>query len=308
MANTTKSDVFIPELLEEGITLGLRGKLALYNTGAAILRTDLADGKTQLGNIIRIPYFGRVGVVQDVADGDPLTPQKITSAIETATVQRSGIAFNATHWARYGAVKAGNKDIHQLAGEQMAEEVLRRADRALIASAVVPITDPVTGSTNVINTYTATGTPGPLTFDSVINARVYLGDEMEGLNTLIVHPKVWADLITQKDTQNRPLVVPSLNSGEFNTYAGMRVVPSELVPVDTTVNGSPARPAYTSFLVKQNAMIFWMDGAIRVQTHEDIYRDTQEMAINFYWAAYTYKHMMGGTRPGIVQIVSNGRA
>ena len=105
MGFAKKGDVLVPELLEPAIAGVFAGMAVMRNTGAAIIKMGMPAGRAQLGDQIKIPYFGTIGELQDVAaDGDALTPVGISTTTELATVQHSGKAIEASVWAQLSGV------------------------------------------------------------------------------------------------------------------------------------------------------------------------------------------------------------
>lgn len=305
MATGIVTDFYVPELLAEAVKLGLRGATIFPGTEAVIFNQSMPRGDVRVGETIRIPYFSTLGELQDLADGAPITETYLTSEAETATVTRSAKLVAFTDWARWGT---GGGDPYQIAVDVIKKLVLRRADQALIDAACTPVLDPITTNPiNVTDFYSATPTSvNYLNYDKVIDAKVKFGDEMDGVAMMVVHPVVWGDLVKQKDTQGRPLVVPNLTQGEFSTYAGIPVMTSSRLPVLTTSPASTGQPKYTTLIVKKNSMVFWMDPGVGIENFRDITRAKTLTAINVYWAAHRYLHLNGGTYPGIQILTHSG--
>ena len=105
MAFTKKGDVFVPEMFVEAIQAGFAGMEMMDKSGAIIVNTSMPYGGSNVGESVKIPYFSNIGELEDLTnDGDALTPVGITSSQETATVQHSGKAIEATWWAQMSAV------------------------------------------------------------------------------------------------------------------------------------------------------------------------------------------------------------
>lgn len=287
MPITTRAQLIIPEILQDAIRGEFQKVVALNGTGAAVVSPTLPGG-LRGGDTVKVPYFGVLGELEDVAEGAPLTPQQLTMTSETATVRRSGRAFEITAWAQMAAAYA---DPYAEAARQLREAVTRRIDQALIDAAVT--TD------LVVDVYSAT-TPKTLDYDTVVNARLQWGDEQGDIALLVVHSKVFGDLLKLKDTTGRPLVNTDATGVELPRFAGIPVRVSDRLPVSAD---NP--PKYTSLIVKRAALAAWYNGEPEVQTDKDILADTQIAAVHVYWVAHRYSRLPGGTRTGVVKIVTN---
>jgi hypothetical protein len=296
MATITKDDLFVPELLADAVQgYVAAGVLALYGTGAARVVTGMPDGKTKVGETVKVPYFGSIGEMEDLTnDGDALTPAAFAQTAEQATVKHSGLAFEMTKWAQ------GNlDDPYGEVARQLVEALRRRIDKALIDAAVA----------NVANewdtfTHTVAGTPpGNLSYDEFIKARALLGDETGDLAAFVVHSATEAKLYQEKDQQDRPLLIPNAFQGGRPTYLGVPLIVSDRLPF----SGTPA--IYTSLLLKREALTFWMSNISDndIQVDKDILKNTDVGALHIYWAAHRYVRMNAMSKPGVV-IIKHGNA
>ena len=287
MPITTRAQLIIPEILQDAIRGEFQKVVALNGTGAAVVSPTLPGG-LRGGDTVKVPYFGVLGELEDVNEGTPLTPQQLTMTSETATVRRSGRAFEITTWAQLAAAYA---DPYAEAARQLREAVTRRIDQALIDAALT--TD------LFVDVYSASN-PRTIDYDVVVNARMAWGDEQGDIALLVVHSKVFGDLLKLKDSTGRPLVNTDATGAELPRFAGVPVRVSDRLPVS---NDTP--PKYTSLLVKRAALAAWYNGEPEVQTDRDILADTQIAAVHVYWVAHRYSRLPGGTRTGVVRIVTN---
>ena len=291
MAVTKRSDLIIPEILQEAVKGAFEGVTALWGTGAAKVASTL-PGSVKGGDTVTVPYFGLLGELDDVAtEGDALVPAKLTMTSETATVQHSGKAFEITSWAQMAAFG----DPYAEAARQMKEAVIRRADKALI--------DKAAGTPLVKDVYNAS-TPKTLDWDTMVDAKLLWGDEQDGIALLVVHSKVFGDLLKLKDGQGRPLLTDP-GEGKLPRFVGVPVAVSDRMPVLSEYGGAGTPDAYTSLIVKRGALAFWFNGTPTVETDKDILADSLVAAIHVYWVAHLYSRMPGSTKPGAVKIITN---
>jgi hypothetical protein len=285
MATTTRADLIIPEILEEAIQGAFEGMTALNGTGAAIVNGSLPEGSQRGGDTITIPYFDTLGELEDVTEGDALVPAALTMSDETATVQHSGKMFEITYWAQLAANYA---DPYAEAARQLRVATERRADAGLITAAATSTLE-----------FDATGETTPtIDYDHVVDAKMRWGDEQDDIVLMVVHSKVYGDMLKLKDGDNRPLLLDA-RDGSIPRFGGIPVRVSDRLPV---VAGPPA--TYTSLLLKRGALAFWFNGAPRFLTDQDISVDSLLGAIHVYWAAHRYLRRPGNTRTGVVRLLT----
>jgi hypothetical protein len=215
---------------------------------------------------------------------------------ETELVNHSGKAIEISNWAQLAAQYA---DPYAEMARQFMITLGRRGDKALLDAAIGVQSNPLPAS----NIADATGSNGPvnLVYDLMVDARMLWADEQADITLLTVHSQVYKNLLKQKDSTGRPLLVLPEN-GDIPRYCGVPVAVSDRNNVDT----SGTLPKYKSLIVKKNALAFWYSEAPSIQTDTDILTDSELAAIHVYWAAHRYKRTPGATRPGVIEIVTNG--
>ncbi len=75
MPATTRSDLFIPEVLADAVAGAWPNRIALLGTDAVVESRTLPGG-AKGGDKVRIPYFGVLGEFEIVGGGSPLTPSQ----------------------------------------------------------------------------------------------------------------------------------------------------------------------------------------------------------------------------------------
>lgn len=277
------TDFLVPEILADAIRAAFAGKLALYGSGAAATSFSMPkSGRASVGTTIKVPYFTSLGEFEDlVLDGDALTPATQGSSASNATVKHSGKAFELTQWAEWGAA---GLDPYQEAARQLVEGFFRRLDKELVTVA----TD-TTGYAAYTHTVAAT-----ISYDAVIDAKMKWGDESDAIALMVVHSKVFGDLLKLKDSGGRPLLT-DINEGGVAKFVGIPVAVSDRVPV---VAGTPN--TYLNVICKKGALAGWVNGQPEVLTDRDILVNSQVAAVHMYYAAHRYNPMAGSTKPGVV--------
>jgi HK97 family phage major capsid protein len=291
----TRSNLVIPEILTEAIQGQYAGQICLWGTGAAIVSPTMpnsgpAGGKIKGGDTIKIPYFGTIGELDDVGgETDALTPATLSMTSETNTVKHSGKAVEISDWAQLAAQYA---DPYKEFARQLMIAVMRRADQALIdaATASLPSSqiNDVSGGTN------------NLTYDVLVDSRMKWADEQQDIALLSVHSTVFKNMLKLKDTTGRPLLIlPQDDIGALARFNGIPVSVSDRNTIDG--NGK-----FHSKVVKKGALAFWYSKEPTVDTDKDILTDSEVMALHLYWVAHRYARTPGATRPGVVDIVTDG--
>lgn len=140
---TTNNAALSVPVLEDAIRGAVAGVKLLLGTGAWIFRPGLPStvggAPVRQGTQVTVPYFTHIGELDDIAEGNALIPRAVTSAGETETVQRSGVALESTVLAIMTSQAA---DPYAEGGLQAADATMRRLDKAAITAALA------VGSTN----------------------------------------------------------------------------------------------------------------------------------------------------------------
>lgn len=289
MASSVRTDMIVPEILEEAVQGAFTsGMKALYGSPAAIVNGSL-PGDKRGGDTVKIPYFGSLGELEDVAEGVALTPVALSMTDEEAAVQRAGKAFSMSNWAQIAAAYA---DPYKEAARQIVEGVARRADKALLDVAVAALA-PMT-----LDEYDA-GTPVTLNYDQLIEGKMLFGDEQDDIALLAVHSKTYGDLLKIKDSTGRPLLTDPV-AGGLQRFGNIPIIVSDRVAPD---GSSPAK--YTSLVLKRGSLVFWYNGTPSVKTDDDILTDETVAAIHVYFAAHRYTRLPGHAKGGVVILKHN---
>lgn len=240
MGTNTKANYFYPEIFEDAIRGAWPDLKALHGTGAAVVNMSMPWGDDRVGEVVKVPYFGSLGELEDVeTDGDSLTPARLSQSVEEARVRHSGKAFEITKW---GADAIG--DPYEEATRQMLQATERRIDRALIEQAM---TTPLVKD----------GLASTFTYDLMVDGLSLFGDDLDDVALLGVSSKTLGDLYKLKDAFERPLLTDPI-AGGLRQFLGVPVVVSDRLassafgsvtatgttPPDITVTGEPTSAGY----------------------------------------------------------------
>jgi hypothetical protein len=235
MAKTIITDGIDPEILTEAVQGAFAGKNAfmgsfLVAVGAAIVDGSFPESNPKrIGTTVEVPYFGVIGPFVNNPDGSAVTPQKLQQTSETAVVSRDSLAFEVTRWAENG----WRGDPYAESARQINVQATRAMDKRLIDCAVAtgaPIKSRYAASAITIANY--------LDWDAVIDARAMWGDEDEMIVGMVMNSAAKADVLKLKDGEGRPLMVPTMNQGDFDRFAGLPMHVSDRMSLDGSSMGA----------------------------------------------------------------------
>ncbi len=291
MPLTTRSDLISVDILQETISGAFAGKVALAGTGAAIMSSTLPgmgpSGPYVGGSTINVPYFDSIGELDDVTEGDALTPVGLSTTNETASVIHSGKAGEITNWAMLAAQFA---DPYAEYGKQFATAWLRRIDSNLITAAKT--------TTLIHDVSGLAGGLAQISYKNMNDALYLWGDELgdERPVLMVAHSAVVRDMRNLQDSTGRPLLVDSPVEGNMPRFMGIPVKMSDRLTATSSV--------YPVLICRAGAMAAWYNGTPRVAQDVDILADSTITAVHTYHVAHLYKRPRGGmgTKPGVVNL------
>lgn len=289
MATTKRSDlVIVTEVLQDTIAAGFSGMKALNGSRAVVMNGSL--GSNVGGDTVKVPYFDTLGEMEDVTEGDALTPEKITETSEEATVKHAGKAFEATYWSMLAA-KPGS-DPYQEATRQFLELAERKVDKELITVARASL------PAMTIDVY-STSTPRTIDYDLAVDGKMLFGDEQMDIELMVVHSKVYGDMQKLKDADGRALLTEMMgpDGGKIPYFCG--------IPVKVSDRLTPEAGVYTTLILKRNALVFWWNSMPSVDQDKDILADSRITAIHMYYVAYRYKRLPNLSKGGVVILKHN---
>lgn len=246
MATTLNSDIPIDlQILSETVRGAFAQKTAfvgsiLVSSGALTIDGSMPQqGPKVIGSQITVPYFGNVGAFTDNPDGSSVTPVKIASATEVATIKRQSLAFEASLWSQ---AKVPGVDPYEEAANQIMVAAQRAIDQQVIEVAV--------GAGALSYSLYNASNPRTLQYsDLAIAQAVRWGDSSDGAVAAIMHSLAAADLATQTDSLGRPILV-SAADGRLTTVMGLPVVVSDRMPLtgstmSAVTSAGPTPPTVT---------------------------------------------------------------
>ncbi len=207
---TKLSDLIDPEVMGDMVSAKIPKKLRV----APFAKVD--DTLVGVpGDTITVPSYGYIGDAADVAEGEAVTIEKMTTSTRQATVKKAMKGVSLTD----EAVLSGYGNPVGEANTQLALAIAAKIDNDCM--------DALQGASLVCN-----GSAGALDYEGIVNALDLFEEEQGTDKVLFIHPKQLtalrkdADFLSADKYQGGVML-----SGEVGMIAGCRVVPSKKVPV-----------------------------------------------------------------------------
>jgi len=264
MAVTTTSNVIIPEVLAAMISAEIPGQLALAGSDAVTVLDNLKGGP---GNAIKIPRWGTIGDFTEVAEGNAMPVVNIAATAATATVKKFARGVEVTDEALLASYDDPLKEV----ARQFARYAARAADRELITAAE---------ASTLLHAASAT-----ITLNDIIDAIGKWNDASVNISGLVVHSKVYRDLIKLAEfktlTQKADQVI---EKGVVGMVYGVPIRVSDAI---TTVAGSPN--TYRNLLLKKSALGLWYQRNMNVETERDTIKRTTVITADSIFATAMFQ-------------------
>lgn len=263
MATTRLSDVIVPSVFNRYMVKDTMEKSRIFQSG--ILRSDpslnafLAGG----GLTVNVPFWKDLDDTEPgIANDDPAslaTPGKIGTGQEVAIRNIRTRGWSA---AKLTAELAGSDPMARIRS-RVSDYWTRAFERHLVSLMVGIFADNAAndgGDMRVVIGADAAGAPGAanlISAEAILDAKQTMGDQGEGLDTIIIHSVVH----TRLQKANLIDYIPdSEGRVRFPTYLGYRVVVDDSVRVvQGTTNTS--RFLYSSYLIERGA-IAWGESSV----------------------------------------------
>lgn len=264
MAVTTTSNVIIPEVLAAMIAAEIPGQLALAGSDAVTVLDNLKGGP---GNTIKIPRWGTIGDFTEVAEGIAMPVVNIAATAATATVKKFARGVEVTDEALLASYDDPLKEV----ARQFARYAARAADRELITAA----------ETSSLQ-HAAAGT---ITLNDIIDAIGKWNDASVNISGLVVHSKVYRDLIKLAEFKTLTQKADSvIEKGVVGQVYGVPIRVSDSI---TTVAGSPN--TYRNLLLKKGALGLWYQRNMNVETERDTIKRTTVITADSIFATAMFQ-------------------
>ena len=243
-------------------------KTTIYTSGA-VVRNEALDFRVQTGittqsGIITMPYWKDLGDTEaNVSSDDPAveaTPENIGMDSMKARVSFLNKSFGVADLAAELSGDAPMQRIRNRFGSYWTRQFQSR----LVNTMTGVLASNVANNGGDMLVDVSGETAYQFDNDVLMEARLTMGDQMEGLSALVVHSQVYGQIHNDVET-----VYDEILGVYIQRYAGMTLVVNDNVPVEFT-NGTDATGGitYTSYVVGAGAVGFGL-GAPSVPTEVD---------------------------------------
>lgn len=252
-ATTTKIEhLFVPELATTYTALEATDKNAFFMSGVAYSDpevTPLMDA-TGGGQLISMPYFNPIDDTEaNIGNDDNTqksTPEGITAAYETAVKTFQNKSYSVMDLAKLAA--GANPQVAINNG--LNNYWIGQAEDRIIAAAKGILADSVANHDSDLLYDVTAATETNLTAIAMNNAAAYLGEYLDDIKVVCVHPTVFNNLRNQ-DFVN--VKVPSETRTLYSSYGDYMIIIDKNMPVEV---GEDSKPVFYSFMFGANAFVF----------------------------------------------------
>ena len=287
MATVKVSDVIVPEVLSSMASAQISNYLDFEKTGILTSdynNVDIREG----GNFAEVRFYNQLDAsdADEVLEDDKsLTPSKISTGKDIGVVLHRGKAWGSRDLAAILSGDDPQKEIAKQIGVYWAKMIRNTCISVLNGNfnASGPLG---TGATNP-HTYSVGVTTGTKILFSHTNALAtmnLLGDAMNDFDVIIMHSKVYTDLVAAK------LTTWSLGFNPENTkvdgmdsYLGKKIIVTDNVPVDVS---TPTYPIYTTYFAKKGCMYLGRQKDLMTETDRDILAFEDVISTNIHYVPH----------------------
>ena len=290
---TLRSDIIIPEVFTPYVIEQTTQRDAFLASGVVQPMAELnaaGDG----GDFVQVPFYkaNLSGDFERLTDSSSLTPGKIEADKQVGVVLHRGRAFESRDLA---ALAAGSDPMAAI-GNKIADYIANQRQKDLLSclgGIFGSVGDTSSASFAALAVDGASGdTPTVLSPRQVVEGKSLLGDQGEKLAAIVVHPKVYYDLMERRaldfvyDNNGQADSDATQGStgdafGQVNvpTFMGMRVI----VSADVQTAGSGSSTEYASYMFTQGAVGSGEQLGLQTETDRDILAKSDAMSIDLHY-------------------------
>ena len=279
---------------------------SLFLKSGAVVRTPLLDAR-EGGTRIQVPEFNPVAPTEEIMNGTAtwgtsnngyLTPQKIGTATQIATICHRGFAYAVDDVA----MLAAGEDPMLHIRNQLADAINKLNSQRLFSQLWGLFDTALNANRLDIGVAAASGGAEAnfLTGAAIARARSFLGERGNELDTLVVHPSVGfylyqVGLLTFSTSALAASGAVVWGGGgvgvgarEIGEFAGCRVIIDPLV--NTVVPGTPGHQReFCCYLTKGGAIMEGVQQDLRIEADRNILSKQDVLSVDYH-GAY---HVMG---------------
>lgn len=268
MTQTQLAQMINPEVMADMVTAKLP-KLLRFTPLAFVERTLVG----QPGSTLTVPKWVYSGDAKDIAEGEAITPDQLTTSKSTMTIKKAGKGIELTD----EAILSGLGDPIGQGIHQIALAIANKVDNDLLEAAK--------GATQHV-------TEAPTTGAAIDKALAVFSDEDDARYVAIIHPEdaiaLRAD-VAKEWTRGSDVGADIVVSGTFGETHGVQIVRSKkidkgkgfLVKVSATA-------ADTTDVEKYGAFVINLKRDVAIETDRDILKKTTVITGDEHYGVYLY--------------------
>lgn len=260
---TYASDLIIPEVIASFVDEKLVDNIK-FAPFASVDTTLVGTA----GDTIKFPSYSYIGDATDVAEGEAIPYEKLTSSTVEVSVKKAGRGVDITDEAVLNSYGDPNSEI----GRQLGLAISSKVDN-----------DVIVALQGIIAGMTLDKSDAEIDSDIIADALVKFGEDDFGLNTMFIHP---SQLNTfRKSTDWIPyseMRAEQLTSGSLGSIHGVNFVLSNKVPYSAVKN------AFENFIIKDGALKIILKRDTLVEKDRDIDTKTTRVNLDKHYVAYLY--------------------
>lgn len=254
MTQTKLENLVNPQVMADMISAGLPKKIKF----SPIARLD-STLVNQPGDTITIPRYEYIGMAENLGEGVPSVPVKLTTSTQSATVEKAVKSVELTD----ESVLSSHGNTVAESEQQLEQSIADKVDSDCVAAL----------QTASLEFVTATR----ISYDNIVDAIDQFGEEDDEVKILFIHPRQKSAL--RKDIEYLANVPDAFMKGVVGEIAGTQVVASAKVPYDEVGK------TYTNFIVKEGALVIYLKREVQIETDRDILAGSTVYAANQHYVA-----------------------
>jgi hypothetical protein len=273
MAVTAIGDIIDPEVLADQITAKFPDHLVVGNSG--IVEVDSTFPLGSPGTAFKMPFWKRITGFSSLAEGTPMSTNKVQASAEFAVVQRAGAAYEVYDTAQLVSKSDPVGEI----STQIARRAAEWVDDALVTTAA-----------KTPNTFNQVAVGGGTADQNMVVAAITstLGDnfaEIMSGGAIFMHSKVYGDLLSLGAIQNQyQSGMDVIRTGLIPTLSGLPIVVSDRVGVSVVSSSN----RYQTYIIGPGALALFYQRQVNVEFDRDILLLADVIAANVHFAPHLF--------------------
>lgn len=287
MATVKVSDVIVPQVLSSMASAEISNFLDFETTGlitSDYSNVDIREG----GNFAEIRFYNQLDEStgdEVITDTTSLTPDKITTGKDIGVVCHRGKAWGSRDLSQILSGDDPQKEISKQIGKFWAKRI--KAACIAVLNGNFDANGPLgTGATNphTLKVGVTSSTKILFTHTAATQTMNLLGDAMNDFDVIIMHSKVYMDIVNAKlTTWSLGFNPTNVKMDGNDKYLGKDIIVSDSVPVDIS---TPTYPIYTTYFAKKGCMYLGRQRDLMTETDRDVLAFEDVISTNIHFVPH----------------------